>query len=149
MNHKEHYKFIFFAALLTVLFSYILDELNFVGRIFDGSNSIAIIVAFFLSMIMGIIAGLPAWFFLKEKNIPHALAIVVFATIEAYWLSYSLMPVFSSAENRFGWVLFYYLFIVIFFILGDQLFNKWHSRFRYKVLLAIIFVVTTVLLRAL
>lgn len=71
------------------------------------------------------------------------LGITLFATAEAYWLSYVLT---GLAVGLLGWWVLLPVQIVLIVAMcfaADTLFNRWRVRFRYKVMTVIAIVILT------
>lgn len=149
MNYKSRMLLILLASLVTAFFNDIFITLT--NRLIPilmhfSSYRMGIILALSASMLIAVASGMPILLLKKVRGIPHVFGITLFATAEAFWLSYLFIPL---AVPLLGWWVILPLkiaLIIAMYVAGDALFNIWHTRLRYKIALCLAVITGTALL---
>lgn len=140
MKLNKHLKTVLLASLVTAATTLALNYsavLVKLCNVVQCDNRTIVIVA----MAIYLAAGIPGLFIMWPLR-PRTLAVTVFATLEAFWLSFGLVPLLFPI----GWwalISATSILIIAMYIGTDLAFDRWKTRFRYKAIAAMIIVAVT------
>lgn len=132
---RNHVKNILIAAVVTAIFITILTKLGLAAR-FCISYGCDGKVLLLLMMLVNIFASTPGMLWLLKKQTPHAIGMSLFAVVEAFWISFALVPILIPI-NWWLWALTASALLVITYLFAYLLFINWSVRFRYKLIVSI------------
>lgn len=141
MSHKARTYQIVIAAVVTAALLFGIKQSNLPIEL-CGQACLSGTSVILYSLALGVLASIPGIAYLRYRKIPYAVAISCFAALEAYWISFGLVPLIGPA----GWLLLTIassLAIVACYLIADLIFNHWATRLRWKILVAILTVIAT------
>lgn len=89
-----------------------------------------------IQIITKLVLAIPGAAWLRYRHVPHYIALSVFAVLQAYCLSYPLVPVLAPI-SWWVWAAASAVLLILAYFLADLLFNRWTIRFRYKLAVAV------------
>src|SRR6266498_839341 len=147
MDNKQRARMILFASLVTAAITYAFFTSLTIGTTTDFERifgyRLGILLALLVLMLVTMAAGIPILLLKLIRKVPNMLGITLFATAEAFWLSYLFVPL---AIGLVGWWVILPLKIILvvaMYFAGDALFNIWQAKRSYKIVAAIGIVVFT------
>ncbi len=143
MNRKVHSKKILTTALLTAALVVGLNAVALPVKLCSTYGCDGIMLLLIL-MAINLIASIPGLFLMKYQKVPYAVAITFIAVLEAFWLSYALVPLLMPI-SWWTWMVAASCLLVLSYLFADFLFNKWIASSRRKFIVALLLVALTAL----